>query len=575
MILKKTTFLAYSSRVILVLGFCVGILGCSFGAQKPQQAAVATAHPLATQAAFRILDRGGNAFDAAIAAASMLAVVEPYSSGLGGGGFWLLQKHNGDAVVIDARETAPQSAHQDMYLNADGDPLKSKPSINGALAAAIPGQVAAFGHIARHYGNMPLAATLADAAQVAEDGFRVTEKYRSMTAFRKDELTKHPASAAIFLDHGEIPEKNSLIRQPQLATTLRRISSDGARAFYQGELANKLVADVRRAGGNWTTEDLNGYKIVEREPITFNYKGYKVTSTPPPSSGGIALAQMLGISERVPALTTEQSSPVEEIVKNTEIMRFAYRDRSLYLGDPDFTEVPTDDLLDKHYLGYLAKSVTANLNALREVNMALPLRQPEVPPEDHHTSHFSILDGYGNRVSVTLSINLPFGSGYTSAQTGILLNNEMDDFSLKPGTPNAYGLIGNEANAISPGKRPLSSMTPTIVEGNNRLFITGTPGGSRIISMVFQSILSFTNGDSSDTIVAKPRYHHQFAPDTIQHEPETFSQSDVDALHAAGYSTKELGRQYGNMQVVIWDKDSKQMQAASDPRGIGQAITRQ
>jgi gamma-glutamyltranspeptidase/glutathione hydrolase len=562
--------------VALCLLACLGLIlsGCSLNGQKPQQAAVATAHPLATQAAFRVLDRGGNAFDAAIAAASMLAVVEPYGSGLGGGGFWLLQRNNGDAIVIDAREKAPLAAHRDMYLDATGNVSKSASSTNGPLAAAIPGQVAAIDHISREFGNMPLAATLADAIQVADDGFRVTEKYRDMVRFREAELRRHPASRSTFLINDSIPERNVLIKQPQLAETLRQIARTGKRAFYTGELAEKLVDDVHAAGGIWTTEDLAAYETVEREPIRFSYQGYDITTVPPPSSGGIALAQMFGIRERV---TSQNVLPekLESTIKNTEVMRLAYRDRSLYLGDPDFVEVPTDDLLQRSYLAYLARSVSNTLADAESGTTDARLKTPEFDDETHHTTHFSILDGYGNRASVTLSINLPFGSGYTSPQTGILLNNEMDDFSIKPGHPNAYGLVGNEANAIEPGKRPLSSMTPSIVENGERLMITGTPGGSRIISMVFQSILSFIEGKDAQAIVTTPRYHHQFKPDVIQHEPNTFSEEELNSLHALGYNTKDIGREYGNMQIVIWDKDAKTMQAASDPRGIGQAISRQ
>lgn len=559
-------------NTILMAFLCLSSIGCSITTSKPQQAAVSTAHPLATQAAFRVLDKGGNAFDAAVAAAAMLAVVEPYGSGLGGGGFWLLNKRNGDAIVIDARERAPLKASRDMYLDESGQPLASKPSINGALAAGIPGHVAAFGHVSKHYGIMPLSKVLQDSIQVAENGFRVTKKYQKMAGFRQKELRKHAGSNNLFLNNGELPAHRSYLKQPKLALTLRRIARYGSKDFYTGELARNLVQDVQKAGGIWSLKDLSEYRIVEREPIKFRFKDYQVLTAPPPSSGGIALSQMLGMYDRIP----ERKTPLSEtqlIAQNTEIMRLAYKDRAQYLGDPDFVEVPTEDLIHFRYLGELARSVYQKVNALNAS------QQPPKPvghiPDNRHTTHFSIVDGYGNKASVTLSINLPFGSGVTSAQTGILLNNEMDDFSIKPGHPNAYGLVGNEANAIAPGKRPLSSMTPTIIENDKELLVTGTPGGSRIISMVYQSVIAFTEGKTANEIVSLPRYHHQYKPDIIQHEPNTFTQEQISELKDFGYQTKDVGRQYGNMQIVTVDKGDDIIDAASDPRGIGQAISQQ
>lgn len=557
-----------SLPLVLLLGLFYFLSGCA-GQLQPREAMVATAHPLATQAALRSLDAGGNAFDAAVAAASVLAVVEPYSAGLGGGGLWLLQKNTGEATFIDARETAPAAAARDMYLDSAGVPRKDFPSRNGALAAAIPGQAAAFAHINERYALRPLSANLSDAILFAQRGFRTDHLYRKMAGYRLDALKASPASTKIFLNNGELPDNGFAIKQPELANTLFQLGRKGREAFYEGELAEKLVQDVRQAGGIWSLEDLHNYHVIERQPIKFESHGYQILSAPPPSSGGIALNQMFGILDRLPEsndlLNTAHGSATRTHLLS-EIMSLAYRDRSRWLGDSDFIKIPQAELVSDLYLTDLAKQV--------DVFKHYPTDNTHAIDTQHHTTHLSIIDKSGNRVAATFSINLPFGSGFTSEATGLLLNNEMDDFSIAPGIPNAYGLTGNIANEIAPGKRPLSSMSPTIAESAEKVIIIGTPGGSRIISMVFLGLLDAIAGKNALEVVSAPRFHHQHSPDEIQYEPQSLTDESMQQLINLGHHLKNTGRQYGNMQLIIWNKDSQTLDGASDPRGKGQTLHR-
>lgn len=534
--------------------------------QFPQTAAIASAHPLATQAGHRVLDQGGNAFDAAVATAAVLSVVEPYSAGLGGGGLWLLYDARQQRwTLIDAREMAPQAAHRDMYLDAQGQPRNDKPSINGPLAAAIPGQPAAFAHIVRHYGRLPLSAVLRDAIHLARHGFRTGHLYEQRAAQRLSALQQYPTSAALFLDEGKAPAAGTLIRQPQLARTLHLLGLKGHAGFYEGEVAQALVEDVRQGGGIWTEQDLANYRIVERTPLQATYpEGVRVITPPPPSSGGIAIIQMLNILYQ---LDWQNLDPITRTHVIVEAMKLAYRDRATYLGDTDFVEVPIDLLTSPEYARDLAATIS--------LDQAAPVAgQSSIPDPSMHTTHLSVMDRHGNLVSATLSINLPFGSAFTSRQTGVLLNNEMDDFSLKPGSPNSYGLVGTEQNSIAPGKRPLSSMTPTVIETPEQVAVLGTPGGSRIISMVLLGVLDMLAGNPPDSWVSLPRFHHQYLPDRLQFEPGAFTLEQQAALRDLGHHLLELERTYGNMQAILWDKTTGTQQAASDPRGEGQAIAR-
>jgi gamma-glutamyltranspeptidase/glutathione hydrolase len=542
--------------------FLVWLLaGVAQASLQPPASAVASAHPLATEAGLAVLEAGGNAFDAAVAVTAALAVVEPYGSGIGGGGFWLLHRaRDGREVMIDGRERAPMAATADMYLDNQGEVIPNS-SIDGPLAAGIPGVPAALEHIARYYGRLPLAVSLGPAIVLAREGFPVDAVYRRMASFRRDALRASESASAQFLLDGEVPPLGHTIRQPALAETLARIAERGAQGFYRGELAHRMVAAVRAAGGIWTEHDLRDYRVIERLPVIVEYRGHRVVSASLPSSGGILIGQMLKMLE---ALDFAQAAGVDRQHLLVEVMRLAYADRARYLGDRDFVPVPVARLLSDGY----ARRQASRIDPLRAARSA-DLANPSGLGRD--TTHFSILDRAGNRVAATLSINYPFGSGFVAGDTGVLLNDEMDDFSIKPGSANVYGLLGNRANAIAPGKRMLSSMSPTFVENAQRLVILGTPGGSRIITMVLHAILAAVDGASAQTLVSTPRFHHQHLPDRIDAEPGTFDAATREALEQRGHLVVERERPFGNMQVVVWERSQNRVTAASDPRGIGKA----
>jgi gamma-glutamyltranspeptidase/glutathione hydrolase len=555
---------ASASAVLLLLPLCsLASHGTEAPVEEAPAQAVASAHPLATEAGMEVLDAGGNAFDAAIAVSAALAVVEPYSSGIGGGGFWLLHRaRDGKQVMVDGRERAPLAAHRDMYLDADGE-VDATLSMDGPLAAGIPGEPAALAYLAEHYGRLPLATSLAPAIHLAESGFEVDPHYRRMAELRLSVLRRFPASASTFLDEGEVPSTGQIIRQPELATTLRALASQGRAGFYAGTVARKLIDAVAAAGGIWTREDLDQYRVVERDPVVFEYRDLRIVSASPPSSGGVALATMLNILSGYDLPDLNEAQRVHVIV---EAMRRAYRDRACYLGDPDYVAVPVQRLVHPWYASGLRASIR-----LDRATPSAALPGPADGLSGAHTTHFSILDDDGNRVAATLSINYPFGSAYVVPGTGVLLNDEMDDFSAKPGVPNVYGLVGAEANAIAPGKRPLSSMSPTFVESSGGVGLVGTPGGSRIISMVLLAILDMAAGHGPDSWVRLPRFHHQYLPDVIQYEPDALSEPVQSALRARGHRLQELDDHYGNMQAVYWSYAAQRIEAASDPRGIGAA----
>ena len=547
----------YTALLYLALGINISV------ASQPPQAAIATAHPVATEAGLEIMAAGGNAFDAAVAVSATLAVVEPYSSGIGGGGFWLLHRAaDGRQVMIDGREKAPLAASRTMYQDAKGNVVPGL-SVDGALAAGIPGEPAALVHIARTYGRLPLSRSLAPAIRAARNGFQVTPHYQRMAQFRLKVLQASPAAAEVFLLHNEVPPLGHHIKQPDLANTLQALANQGRAGFYQGKVAKQLLAGVKSAGGIWAVQDFKQYEVVERTPVIGHYRGNRIVSAPPPSSGGVALVTMLNILERyrLKHLTALQRQQV--IV---EAMRRAYRDRAEYLGDPDFVDVPVKQLIDKNHAAQWQRSIS-----LKQATPSKTLGRATDTSGGNHTTHFSILDKAGNRVAATLSINYPFGSGFMPPGTGVLLNDEMDDFSAKPGVPNVYGLVGAEANAIAPGKRMLSSMSPTFIESKQGIAILGTPGGSRIITMVLLAGLGYTEGLGADAMVSLPRYHHQYLPDKIFYEPEAISDKQRVHLQSMGHELKALQQPYGNMQVVIWDKQANTVSAASDPRGEGKA----
>ncbi len=555
----------FVALVVLTLTACTGV-GTRPEAERPPADAIASAHPLATAAGMEILAAGGNAFDAAVAVTAALAVVEPYSSGIGGGGFWLLHRaSDGYQTMLDGRETAPAAAHRDMYLDEQGNVIPGA-SMDGPLSAGIPGVPAAMAHMAEKYGKLPLRDSLAPAIRLAREGFEVDEYYRRLARFRLAVLQRWPEGARLFLDQGRLPEAGHRIRQADLARTLEVMAARGADGFYRGEVAQQLVDGVRQAGGIWSLDDLANYRLVEREPVRGNYRGLQITTAAPPSSGGIALLTILNI---LSAYELDKVDGVQRKHLIVEAMRRAYRDRAIYLGDPDFVDVPMDRLTHPWYADGLRASIRAD-RATPSSSLPGIVKGEEGP----HTTHFSIIDRAGNRVSATVTVNYPFGSCFVAPGTGVLLNDEMDDFSAKPGTPNAYGLVGAEANAIAPGKRPLSSMTPTFVESGRGVAILGTPGGSRIITMVLLGLLDYAAGNGPESWVNVGRFHHQYLPDVIQYEPEGLDEMEIEELKVLGHELKQTGWRYGNMQAVLWDRRRNVVEAASDPRAVGVAKVR-
>ncbi len=509
-----------------------------------------------------MLARGGNAFDAAVAVAAALAVVEPYSSGLGGGGFFLLHRAaDGREVMVDGRETAPAAVSREQYFDRNGQPIAGA-STRGGTAVAIPGMPAALVHVAQRYGRLPLEESLAPAIRYARDGFAIDPRYARITKLRERSLLDNINSAKVFLEHGRAPAPDFTLHQPQLATTLELIAREGRNGFYTGRVAHELVEAVNAAGGSWHAADLERYKIVEREPVKFTYRGATITAAALPSAGGIALATSLGMLEQFELGDVSQPDTAHLVF---EALRRAFQDRALYLGDSDFVPVPVARLISRDYANQRASSI--NPAAATRSDVLAPNQPPRA--ESGNTTHFSVIDAEGNRVAATLTINGLFGAGIVAGDTGVLLNNEMDDFALGPDLPNLYGLRDGVANAMAPGKRPLSSMTPTFVEDDKGILILGAPGGSRIISQVLLAVLEYLRAPAVDLqrLVALPRYHHQFRPDRVEIESEGFTPEWRAAIGAKGHEIHVVNRRWGNMQAVFRSKQSGEAQAASDPRG--------
>ena len=563
-------------RTVLVLVFLAGSFP-SWASTRPAQppgAAIASAHALATDAGFETLRAGGNAFDAAVTVSAVLSVVEPISSGLGGGGFFLLHDaRSGREVFVDARETSPASATPERYLKADGEFDRDR-AVNGAWSAGIPGLPAAFVHVAGKYGNLPLSTSLAPAIRIAREGFPVYARLARGYQQRREVMERYPGTREVFLAGGGPPREGELFRQPDLARTLELLAERGFDGFYRGEVGEKLVAGVNAEGGQWTASELAAYRVKEREPLRLRYRGWDITTAPPPSSGGIALAQMLQILEGWDLQQLDETTRTHLVV---ESMRRAFRDRTFYLGDPDFVNVPQRLLTSRDY----AAGLRATINPARATPSDM-LSGEQTPLEDEETTHFSIIDAQGNRAAVTQTVNLLFGSGLVPPGTGVLLNNEMDDFALKPGTPNAFGVMGYDANAPAPGKRMLSSMTPTFMQSDERVVALGTPGGSRIITMVLLGILGYDAGLDAQAVSALPRYHHQWMPDVIEAEGGAFAPTVVQGLRALGHTLKLPGDEavggrgsshvWGNLQTVEWNLRDNTLRGGSDPRNpVGKA----
>ncbi len=525
---------------------------------------VASQEALATRIGVRILRKGGNAVDAAAAVAFALAVTLPRAGNLGGGGFMIVHDaKSGETVAIDYREMAPAAAHRDMYLDADGNALSELSRFHG-LAVGVPGTVAGINLALERYGTMSLEEVIQPAIKLAE-GLKVTPDLASSLRGLEKRLKSWPSSEKVFFKKdGGYYEPGDTLVQADLAETLKQIAKKGPDAFYKGPVAKKIVAAVKEAGGEMTMKDMANYLAKVREPVSGNYRGYEVLSMPPPSSGGIHIVQILNVLEGYPIGFLGLNS-ADTIHLMAEAMKHAYADRSEYLGDSDFFDVPIEELTHKGY----ADEIRGKIDRFQGASSAKIKPGKLAPYESNQTTHFSIVDKDGNAVSNTYTINFSYGSGLVAEGTGVLLNNEMDDFSAKPGVPNAYGLIGGEANAVEPGKRPLSSMSPTIVLKDGKPFlVTGSPGGSRIITTVLQVIMNVIDHDLNIAeATAAPRIHHQWLPDKLRIE-EGLSPDTLRLLVAMGHEL-DLKRAMGSAQSVMIDPKSGYRLGASDPRRAG------
>ena len=529
--------------------------------------AVVTSNALATEVGEKILADGGNAYDAATAISAMLSVVEPFASGLGGGAFWLIyDAKNKEYKTLDARETAPFQSHKDMYLDENDNVIENASRI-GPLAAGIPGIPAVLSSVNTKYGSKKMTTILAPAYHAAKNGFPVNNKYIRGAKYKKEWLNKYKETASIFLNNGEVPKKGWILKQPDLAKTIKKIMGEGHKGFYTGNFAKKMVESVQKDGGIWSEEDLNRYQVLEREPVRSTYNGVSIIAPSLPSSGGLVLSNALNI---LSGFDLDKFNPTIRKHLIIEALRRAYYERAIKMGDPDFMYESLEFLLSSSFAAKQRESI--NINYATD-NKVLEFAEPPYQGKGNDTTHFAVIDKFGNRVAVTQSINFWFGSAFVPEGTGILLNNEMDDFSIKPGTENGYGLIGYDANAIEPGKRMLSSMTPTFIESDRGFVILGTPGGSRIISMILLSALDWIDGGDAKSMVSIPRFHHQYHPDYILYEEGALTQNEISKLEDMGHRLKQSKRKYGNMQVIEWDQKNKKLKTASDPRGKEKSLT--
>ena len=533
-------------------------------AQTFNNAAVITANPIASQLGVEVLQKGGNAIDATVAVQFALAVVYPNAGNIGGGGFMLYRNKDGEVKALDFREKAPERAHRDMYLDDMGAPITDL-SLYGSLASGVPGSVAGMEEAHKKYGSLPWKDLIQPAIDLAASGFSITEQQAHEFNQYQESFQKFNPNGAAIIREAEWKSGDTFI-QPQLAKTLQRIAEQGRDGFYKGETADLLVAEMKRGNGIITHADLSNYQAIWREPIIGMYKDYKIISMPPPSSGGIALMALLQSIEQFPLRDWgfQSDSTVRVIV---EAERRVYADRASYLGDPDFYTVPVDYLLDKKN----------NQKRMAAVNLGKATPSTEVKAssipgyESEETTHFCIVDKDGNAVSLTTTINGSYGSHVWVDGAGFLLNNEMDDFSVKPGTPNLYGLLGGKANAIAPHKRMLSAMTPTIIEENGKLkMVIGTPGGSTIITSVLQGILNVLEfGMTAQESVTAPRFHHQWKPDRIDVEQEAIADVVRESLTRDGYIFYPRAA-IGRMENIVILPNGK-LQTGADPRGDDQA----
>ena len=524
---------------------------------------VASQETLASRTGVEILKQGGNAVDAAVAVAFSLAVTLPRAGNIGGGGFRLvhLAKEN-KTIAIDYREMAPSKAKKDIFLDENGDAV-TKLSREHGLAVGVPGTVMGMSLALEKYGTMTMAQVTAPAIKMAQEGISVSPDLAVSLAGLKRRMSQWPSTAAIFYKaDGSDFQVDDILKQPELAHSLQLIAEKGTKGFYEGETAEKLVKAVQEAGGIMTLEDLNHYKAVEREPVRGQYRGYEVVSMPPPSSGGVHIIEMLNVLQQFP-IDKFGHNTAQTIHVMAETMKHAYADRSEYLGDPDFYKVPVKQLTDKDYAQKIASQIALNKTTpseeIKPGNLA--------PYESDQTTHFSVVDKWGNAVSNTYTLNFSYGSGLVAKGTGILLNNEMDDFSAKPGTPNGYGLVGGDANAVEGNKRPLSSMSPTIVMKDGKPFlVTGSPGGSRIITTTLQIIMNvIDHGLNIAEASNAARVHHQWLPDELRVET-SLNRDTISLLEAKGHKVSVQSAMGSTQSIMVTDQG---IFGATDPRHSG------
>ncbi|MGH9160678.1 MAG: gamma-glutamyltransferase [Vicinamibacteraceae bacterium] len=521
----------------------------------------------ASQVGIDVLKRGGNAIDAAVAVGFTLAVTHPAAGNLGGGGFMVIRLADGRTTAVDYRETAPARAARDMFLDAQGDAVPDRSRI-GPLAAGVPGSVAGLVYAQEKYGRLPLADLLQPAVDLAEKGFVVSEALAGSLANAKALLETFPASARVFLTNGKPYTAGDRLVQRDLARTLRLIASRGADGFYRGPVAEMIDAEMKRTGGLITKADLGAYRAVERKPLHGTYRDVEIIGMPPPSSGGVALIQLLNVLSAYPIEKLGHNSP-KTLHLMVEAMRRVYADRSKWLGDPSFFDVPVAGLTSPRYAVALRQSI--------DPEHATPSTavQPGQPAdfESSQTTHYSVVDAEGNAVATTTTLNGSYGNGMVVPGAGFLLNNEMDDFSAKPGVPNMFGLIGDRANEVQPRKRMLSSMTPTIVTREGRAhLVLGSPGGSRIITTVLQVLMNVVDhGMNVQEAVDAPRFHHQWLPDYIRIERRGFPKSVLSALEAQGHAIEAQG-DMGDVHAILIDQQSGMLSGASDPRMDGRTL---
>lgn len=557
-----------SCTIALIGCVFIGCVGGHLGRNNSSQfnnGMVVSAHPLASEVGIEILKKGGNAVDAAVAVQFALAVVYPNAGNIGGGGFMVYRSAKGETNTLDFREKAASKADRDMYLDDKGNPIVEK-SLYGQLAAGVPGSVAGMVEAHQKYGKLKWEDVIAPAIKLAANGFELTAKQAAELNGLKNRFKKlNPLGTALVKDSRW--QTGDLLTQTELANTLKLIQEKGRAGFYEGAVADSIVAEMKRGGGIISKQDLKDYKAIWRKPVVGEYRGYEVVTMPPPSSGGIALIQLLKAVEPYP-LTRWGYNTDSTVQLMVEAERRVYADRAAHLGDPDFYPVPQQALLQNAYI----KQRMANFNWQRASTSA-EISAGEIAPIEHEeTTHFSIVDRDGNAVAITTTLNGSYGAAVVVKGAGFLLNNEMDDFSVKPGAPNMYGLVGGEANAIAPHKRMLSSMTPAILSKDGKLFmVVGTPGGSTIITSVFQTILNVIDfNQSMQSAVAAKKFHHQWLPDQIDVEDKALDSLTTEKLKAKGYKIVPRGS-IGRVDAILRTKWGY-YEGGADPRGDDKAI---